>query len=260
LELESQLISRHGKAHLGGLFHAMSSPALFPYSFNILLPVSFLSHSVLSGILFSFFLGAATPLSELYWVKWHRYEIYLVMIGSDLLDHTIDRSDPPDLLSELLESRLGVYKKGLFENMRQCRVDMREDELSGPIESLIQIECSDDRLERIGEDVRILMSLRIVLTTRDLYRMREVKLMSNLSQIASSDKCWADIGEFSLWFLRKCMIECLCNDELEDGIPEILESLVGLTISICDLIEDRSMDTSERIEIRIFRQYLERSE
>ena len=87
------------------------------------------------------------------------------MISSDLLDNTINRGDSPDFLGELLESRLRVNKKRLFENMRECRVNMCEDEVSSSLESLIEIKSSDDRLERIGEDIRILMSLSIVLAT-----------------------------------------------------------------------------------------------
>jgi hypothetical protein len=127
------------------------------------------------------------------------------MVCSDFLDDLIDRSDPPDLLGELLECRLGVNKKRLLENMRQSGVHMLEDELSRSLESMIEIECTDDRLEGIGEDIWILMSLRIVLATRDLYRLRKVEPMSNLSQIATSDECRADIGELSLRLLGKLM-------------------------------------------------------
>jgi hypothetical protein len=56
------------------------------------------------------------------------------------------------------------------------------------------------------------------------------------------------------------MIQCLCDDEFQYSISEVFESFIGLTISICDLIEDRSMDTGESIEIRVFRHDLERSE
>jgi hypothetical protein len=111
------------------------------------------------------------------------------MISSYLLEYSIDRRDAPDLLCELLEGRLRVDEEGLFENMRESRVDMLEDEFSSPLESLIQIECSDDRLEGIGEDIWILMSLRIVLATRDLYRLRKLEPMSNLSKVASSHEC-----------------------------------------------------------------------
>ncbi len=159
------------------------------------------------------------------------------MICPDLIDDMIDWDSPPDLLSEFLESRLGINKKRLFEDMRQSRVDMSEDEVFHSLESLIQIECTDDRLESIGKYIRILVSLRIVLATRDLYRMSKVKPMSNLGQIATSDKCRADICEFSLRLGWECMIECLCDDEFEYCISEIFESLIGLTISIGNLVE-----------------------
>ena len=82
---------------------------------------------------------------------------------------------------------------------------MREDEFFGTFESMIEIEGSDDRLESIGEDIWILMSLRIVLSTRDLYRIRKMESMSNLSQIATTHECGADICELSLRLLRKLM-------------------------------------------------------
>ena len=164
-----------------------------------------MSHGVLSGILFSFFLRAATTLAELDAIERYRDEIHLVVIGSDLLDHLIDGSDPPDFLGEFLESRFWIDKKRLFENMRQSRVDMSEDEFSCSLESLIQIESSDDRLEGIGEDIRILMSLRIVLATRDLYCIREMEPMSNLSEITATYKGRSDIGELSLRLARECV-------------------------------------------------------
>jgi hypothetical protein len=58
---------------------------------------------------------------------------------------------------------------------------MLEDELSRSLESMIEIKCTDDRLEGIGEDIGILMSPRIVLATRDLYGVREVEPMCDLS-------------------------------------------------------------------------------
>ncbi len=66
------------------------------------------------------------------------------MISSDLIDHIIDGRDTPYFLGEFLECGLGIYKEGLFENMRECRVDMYEDEFSCSLESLIEIESPDD--------------------------------------------------------------------------------------------------------------------
>ena len=65
--------------------------------------------------------------------------------------------------------------------MWECRVDMSENELARSIESMIEIQGSDDRFEGIGKDIWILMSLRIVLSTGDLYRMGEMEPESNLS-------------------------------------------------------------------------------
>lgn len=58
---------------------------------------------------------------------------------------------------------------------------MLEDKLTRPLESMIEIERSDDRLECIGEDVWVLMSTSIVLTARYLYRVSKMESMSNLS-------------------------------------------------------------------------------
>ena len=111
------------------------------------------------------------------------------MICSDFFDDLIDGSNPPDLLGELLECRLGINKKRLLKNIRQSRVHMLENELSRSLESMIEIESPDDRLESIGEDIWIIMPLRIVLTTRYLYRLGEMEPMCDLSEIATTHEC-----------------------------------------------------------------------
>jgi hypothetical protein len=163
-------------------------------------------------------------------------------------------------LGEFLESGLGIDEEWLFEDMWEGWVDMREDEFSGSRKSMIQIEGSDEGLERIGEDVWILMSASIVFTTRELYGFWEVEFFGDLCEIATSYQSWSDIREFSFWFLRKCMIQCLCDDEFQYSISEVFESFIGLTISIGDLVENRSMDTGKGIEIGIFCYDLESSE
>ena len=66
---------------------------------------------------------------------------------------------------------------------------MLYDEFPSTFESLIEIKCPDDGLKGIGEDIRIFMSLRIVLTTRDLYRVSKLEPMSDLCEIATPHQC-----------------------------------------------------------------------
>ena len=82
---------------------------------------------------------------------------------------------------------------------------MLYDKLFGIFKPLIQIESPDDCLESVSEDIRVLMTLRIVLTTRDLYRLSEMKSVSNLSEVATSHKSRSYIGELSLRLLRELM-------------------------------------------------------
>ena len=50
---------------------------------------------------------------------------------------------------------------------------MKNDKFFSSLESMIEIEGSDNRLKRIGEYIWILMPLRIELSTRDLYSMKK---------------------------------------------------------------------------------------
>lgn len=82
------------------------------------------------------------------------------MVGALLTHDRIGRCDAPYRLCILLEIRLRVYIERLIEYAREGRVDMFHDKCLYHLESLVEIESSDECFEGIGEDVGILMSLR----------------------------------------------------------------------------------------------------
>lgn len=230
----------------------MEFTMLFPCSLYLPFPLRLLRKCILRSILFSLLFRTSLSSSEFFTMERCCDDICLVVICSDLLNNLVYWSYSPYLLCEFLKSWLRIYEEWLFENMRKCRIDMFNDKFFGNLKSLIEIECSDDCLKGIRENIWILMSFGIVFSTRHLDPIREVEMMSNLGEIATSHECWADIREFSFWFFWKTMKECLSDHEFENRITEILKSLIGLCIAICCLIEHGSMNTRECVEVWIF--------
>lgn len=137
---------------------------------------------------------------------------------------------------------------------------MRQEELLGNIESLIEIERPRDCLKSIGEDIRILMPESDRLTTGELYNRRKVQTCRYESEIASTYKSRSDICELSLWFFSKIMKQCLSDNQFEYCVSEVFETFIGFYISLCCFVEDTAVDTCEDVEIRIVRENLERGE
>ena len=80
------------------------------------------------------------------------------MISTFLTHDSIGRGDTPKCLSDFLEVRLRVDEESFLEDMMECREDMFLDKCICDIESMIQIECSDNRLECIREDIPIILT------------------------------------------------------------------------------------------------------
>ena len=137
---------------------------------------------------------------------------------------------------------------------------MCEDECFRHLESLIEIESSDHRFERIGENIGILISTRERLTTRELDDVCELESLRDLGEIASAHECGSYIGELSLGLTREFTKECLSDREFEYRVTEVFETFIGLAISYMCFIEHTSMDTREYVESRVFRKDLERRE
>ena len=112
----------------------------------------------------------------------------------------------------------------------------------------IEIERTDNRLERIREDVWIILSLCEDFATRKLDYIRNLKCPSDFCKIASSDERGADISHFSLWILRKILIEFFSRNKLENRITEKFETFIRSGISWNIQVQDRAMNTRKSVE------------
>jgi hypothetical protein len=137
--------------------------------------------------------------------------------------------------------------------MGKSRKYMKNDEFFGSFKSIIKIESSDNSLKCIRKNIWILMPLRIEFTPRNLNCIRKMEMSCYFSEIATTHKCRSNISELPFWLLRELMKEGFCDDQFENCISEILQTLIGSIVSISNLIEYGSMYTSKGIEIEILR-------
>src|SRR5205085_2775991 len=77
----------------------------------------------------------------------------LVVVGAALLEQSVDRKGLPLALSDLLERRLVVVKGDLLG--ADGRDVLREDpprDISRPVDSGVEVDRREDRLEGVGEE------------------------------------------------------------------------------------------------------------
>ena len=132
-------------------YHLLRQPNL-PFPF----PSS--SNRILCSILFCFFLARSSTFTEEDLIEGDDDDIELVVIRTLFPYNGIDRRDAPECLRHFLEVGFRIDEESLREDVIEGREDMLLDKCIRHIESLIDIECTDNRLERIGEDIAIVLS------------------------------------------------------------------------------------------------------
>jgi hypothetical protein len=99
------------------------------------------------------------------------------------------------------------------------------------LEPVLQIDGGDRRLEQGGEDVLAVRDA-LELGVRDVLRLLdqeacEVELLRDRGAALPRDDMGADLGQPALRRVRKAVVEGARDRELEDGVAEELEPLVG---------------------------------
>jgi hypothetical protein len=188
------------------------------------------------------------------------YPIDLVMVESFFIKNGIERSNTPCPLCKLLEVGFWIHIKCLIENIVKSRENVFQEKYLYYLESTIQVECTYDSLKRIRENIRILMSMGNIFTTRELDSLMELEIGGNLGKIATTYKCGANIGQLSFSFRRKSMKKGLCDNQFKHSIAEILESFIRFDISCPRFIENGTMNTRENVGTLIIRKNLKRSQ
>ena len=98
--------------------------------------------------------------------------------------------------------------------------------------STIEIQRSDERLQRVGQDRRLGSTPGVVLTRTQQQLRTEVDLTGDLGQHFRVDQTLADVGEGALVAIGELGVDHVGHDPLKDRVTEEFEPLVRGTTAV----------------------------
>ena len=207
--------------------------------------------SVLRCHRLSFLFGSSGALSYRFSTDFHDDFVGFFVVGTGFGDEFVFRCGTEFCLGYFLKFRLGVDMEGSLEDVVGFEKDVFGDEFAYRLESRVEIERSKERLERVGEDVRVLVASGEGFPTGKEDEFAESDLFGSLREVLSPDEGRTDVGHFAFGFLGKLLIEEFGGNEFEDGVPEEFEPFVGFRKIV--FVQHRSVDErrSERLDRRL---------
>lgn len=221
-------------------------------------PVLLFSQGVFCRFLLGFLLAGSDSGSDVGGSYIGPHRVGLVMVRSGLGEHFVGRGASVLRLGDFLEIGFRVHIELLLEDFRKGRVDVFFHEGFRMSISKIEIERSEEGLERIRDDVRIGIppGEELSFGNEDIILKAEPKPYG--CEILPSDERTADVGEFSFRLGRIGMEEEFRGDELENRVSEEFETLVGFGRMDNVLVQHRSVDERETVIGDIFEWNLKR--
>ena len=130
---------------------------------------------------------------------------------------------------------LCVFEQGAFEiQVNSVRSDLvleRQQmsiyELTGRLESAVQVKCSQNGLKSITQDRRPFTTASKIFFSTETKEITDADVAALFCEYGLADEQRFDPGQVALPLVRVASEEVFSHDEVEDGIAKELQSFVG---------------------------------
>lgn len=149
------------------------------------------------------------------------------MVRSGFFEHFVGWCHEVLILRYFLEVGFRVDVKRFLEDFRESGIDVFLYKSFCFIVAEIEVERAEKGLEGIGDDIGISVppSKKLPLGDEDIILKTEFE--SDGGEVLSANERAPDVGEFSFRLRRIRMEEDFGRDELQNSIPEELETFVA---------------------------------
>jgi hypothetical protein len=163
-----------------------------------------------------------------------------VVVGAGGRDDGIMRGLGGDSLEEFLEFAFGVFEDGNNGEAAEGVLELVQNKIAGGFKAAIEKDGAQERLEGVGQGGGALAAAVLLLAAAEQQVFAEAETPAMLGQGAAIDHFGASLGERAFAHGGEFFVELASEDELQDGVTEELEALIGLDGRAL-LVGDRGM-------------------
>ena len=187
-------------------------------------------------LLLRLFLAAACPLSHCLSRNEDTCGKAFIVVGAALTDQLIGNAHMAFLLDLLLQCGLIVMRYMTASNKRCLGSKLTRNVVLRRLPTTIQIDRTDDRLERILKIVLSVCTTAEQFPSSEPQIAAEIKLPRKPRQRLTLDETRTHLCEFSLSTVRKAHIQIGAGGKLQHGIAQKFQTFVmryGILLFVC---------------------------
>ncbi len=165
------------------------------------------------------------------------------MVRSDFLQGLVCRGESGLLLSDLLETALGVYPGLVLDDILDVDdiQDVIRDEIGRDIVALVEIDRADRRLDGVGQDDRAGTAGVLGFAAREEHVFIQADALGDLGQGNRVHDGRAISSQLPFRLCGVFLVQECGHDQLEDRVAQEFQALVMLEPRAAVLIEVRAM-------------------
>jgi hypothetical protein len=173
-----------------------------------------------------------------------------VVVGASGGDDVILGGVGGNGLQQFLKFTFGIFERGNDRESPYSAVELAKYEFTGRVKAAVEENSAEKGLKRICQSRRTIAATVKFFASAEDEMLAQAKLPSLLGERAAVDEFGARFRERSFAERREILVELASENELEDGITEEFEALVGLDRNAL-FVGDRGMGQSEPKESRV---------
>jgi hypothetical protein len=131
-------------------------------------------------------------------------------------------------LEKFLEFAFGIFERGNDGQRADGAMKLTKDEFTGRIKTTVQKNRAEQRFESVRKCGSAFAAAMQFFASTENEMLAQAKLASMVGEGAAVDEFGARFRERSFAERREILVELASENELEDGIAQELEPLVGL--------------------------------
>lgn len=220
--------------------------------FHVFCPGFLEGQSVFCRFLLSLFLARRGSCSYLHCSYIGPNRVGFVVIGTRFSEYFVGGCDAVFPLSYLLEIRFWIHMQLFVQYFREGGEDVFFHECLCLGISEVQIDGSEESLERVGYNVRIGVSSGKEFPSGYDHMVLKTYLQSDGGKIFPAHQRASYIGQFSFGFVRKRLKEQLRRDKFQHCISQEFQALVALGYMNDILVQCRTVDECETVSGDVF--------
>src|SRR5262245_9070781 len=208
------------------------------------------------GLLLRLLLGSSDPAAQRLARDHDRRRELLLVVGTPLLD--VIHGERAELLGgELLQDRLVVAVPLPSHVCLHPRREQPLDQRAGDVETEVQIDRTENRLEGVGQDARLVSAARPLFPLAEQHDGGQVELPCYVRERGPVDDRRAELRELPLGHLGVGPVGEVGDDQPEDRVAQELQTLVrdGQIV----LERERSVGQRGLAQLRVAERHPERA-